>query len=151
MVIGKFLTLAECCKSATAIKMGIDNVPNEMQVQAMKDLCKFIYDPLCEHFATKIPFNSFFRCDALNKAIKGAKGSQHTMGEAIDMDFDGKNIGVTNQILFDYIRFNMTFDQLIWEFDGAWVHCSWSDSHQPRMQVLKAVNKGNKTTYQQHG
>ena len=147
MVIGKYLTLAECIKSPTAIKLGIANIPTLTQVDAMKNFCKYIYDPLCEHYACKLPFNSFFRCEDLNKAIGGAKGSQHCKGEAMDIDLDGRAIGVSNRDLFEYIRDHVEFDQLIWEFDGAWVHVSYSAITQPRKQILTASKVGKVTTY----
>lgn len=147
MVIGKYLSLSDCIKSPTAIKLGIANIPTLSQVDAMKSFCSHIYDPLCEHYASKLPFNSFFRCDTLNKAIGGAKGSQHCKGEAMDIDLDGRGLGISNRDLFEYIRDHVEFDQLIWEFDGAWVHVSYSAITKPRKQVLTATRVGKQTVY----
>ena len=142
------MTLAEAIKSETAIRKAIDNTPNEAQLKAMQTISLLVYDPLCVKFG-KIPFQSFFRCEKLNKAVGGASSSQHVKGEAIDLDADGVN-GLTNSQLFDYIRNNMEYDQAIWEFgtdaSPAWVHVSFSSTHN-RKQCLKAFKKGGKTQY----
>ena len=88
---------------------------------------------------------------ALNKAIGGAAGSQHCSGEAIDIDMDGHAGGVTNKMVFDYIKENLNFDQLIWEFgtdaNPDWVHVSYESTGKQRKQILKAVKKGGATSY----
>lgn len=153
MKIGKYLTLAECLKSETAIRKGIDNTPQGNEVQAMIKVCAWIYDDLCEHYNCKIPVTSFYRCEKLNKAIGGSATSQHCKGEAIDLDCDSLTSGLTNKIIFNYIKNNLTFDQLIWEFGNDnnpdWVHCSVSYSGQNRMQVLRATKVKSKTIYTQ--
>jgi hypothetical protein len=146
----KYLTLEECYKSATAIRLGVDNSYTEpSHIANVRDLCTYIYDPLCDHFGFKIPFNSLYRSERLNKVIKGAKNSQHLTGQAIDLDPNCQN-GLCNQELFDYIRANIKFDQLIYEFEDpnggpAWVHVSYSNS--PRGSVLKAIKVGSRTKY----
>jgi len=50
MLIGKYLTLEECCKSATALRLGIDNKPNQQQIIALHSLAVNIYDKCCEKF-----------------------------------------------------------------------------------------------------
>ena len=117
MLIGKYLTLEECCKSATAIRLGIDNRPNQQQIIALQALATNVYDKVCEKFLLKIPVTSGFRSKALNDAISGSSGSsQHMRGEAFDLDLDGTMNGVTNAQVFNYIKQHLNFDQLIWEF-----------------------------------
>lgn len=151
MKIGKYLSLQECIKSDTAIRKAIDNKPQGNEISAMIKLCAWVYDDVCEHFNCKIPVTSFYRSDKLNKAIGGSATSQHCKGEAIDIDCDTLTSGLTNKIVFNYIKNNLTFDQLIWEFgtDGNpdWVHCSVSFNGQQRMQVLRALKVKNKTIY----
>jgi zinc D-Ala-D-Ala carboxypeptidase len=151
MKIGKYLTLQECIKSNTAIRKGIDNTPQGKEVSAMIKLCAWIYDPLCEQYNCKIPITSFYRSVQLNKAIGGSTTSQHCKGEAIDLDCDTLTSGLSNKIIFNYIKNNLTFDQLIWEFgddnNPNWVHCSVSLEGEQRMKVLRAIKLKNKTTY----
>ena len=148
MNLSKHMTLSEAVKSDTALRKGIDNTPNAEQIKAMQTLSLLVYDPLVEKFG-KIPFQSFFRCEKLNKAIGGASSSQHVKGEAIDLDADGMS-NLTNKQLFEYIRDNMQFSQLIWEFGNdsnpAWVHVSFSAQHNQK-ECLKAVKVNGKTKY----
>jgi hypothetical protein len=87
----------------------------------------------------------------LNAAIGGSLTSQHCQGEAIDIDMDGTPNGVTNRMVFDYIKDNLEFDQLIYEFGDAnnpdWVHVSYESSGKQRKQILKAVRNNGKTSY----
>jgi zinc D-Ala-D-Ala carboxypeptidase len=152
MVIGKYLTLEECCKSATAIRLGIDNKPNQQQIMALQALATNIYDKCCEKFLLKIPITSGFRSKELNAAISGSSGSsQHMRGEAFDLDLDGTMNGVTNAQLFNYIRFNLNFDQLIWEFgtesNPDWVHVSYDVAGKNRKNVFKGFRANGKVHY----
>jgi D-alanyl-D-alanine dipeptidase len=86
----------------------------------------------------------------LNQFVKGSLSSQHCTGEAIDIDMDGSSNGVTNKMIFDFIKEKLDFDQLIWEFgtdsNPDWVHVSYTKTGN-RKQKLKAVRSGGKTTY----
>ena len=77
--------------------------------------------------------------------------SQHCSGEAIDVDMDGSTNGVTNKMVFDYIKDNLEFDQLIWEFGTSenpdWVHVSYESTGKQRKQILKASRVNGKTQY----
>jgi len=142
--ISKNISYKEGTHSNTAIRRRMKNEPNEEQLKAMKTLAKKVFEPLRENFGEPIRVNSFFRSIALNKAIGGSRTSQHCSGEA--MDIDGMN-GVSNKKLFDYIKKNLDFDQLIWEFGNDknpdWVHVSYKSVKENRKQVLKAVADGN--------
>jgi D-alanyl-D-alanine dipeptidase len=93
-----------------------------------------------------IKISSGYRSPELNKLIGGAKASQHNVGEAVDIDLDGKN-----GELFSYIVNNLDFDQIIWEFgddtNPDWVHVSYKSTGN-RKQLLKAVKASGKTQYQ---
>jgi zinc D-Ala-D-Ala carboxypeptidase len=70
--------------------------------------------------------------------------SQHCLAQAADLRFKGGN-----DVLFNWLKENTDFDQLIWEFgtDDApsWVHISYSPRH--RKQILKAVKQNGRTKY----
>jgi len=146
--ISKHITYKEATNSNTAIRRGIKNIPNNKQLAAMKLVAEKVFEPLRTHFNTPIRINSFFRCYDLNKAIGGSTTSQHEQGEAIDMDATN---GVTNKQLYDYIRDNLEYDQLIWEFgtdkEPDWVHVSYNSDGKNRKQQLKAISKGGRTNY----
>lgn len=127
MKLSKYLTLAEATKSETAIRKGIDNTPNEEQLEAMRYTATTLFDLCREFVGGPLLASSFFRSPQLNAAIGGSKTSQHCKGEAVDMDCDRYGKGV-NKDLFYFIKDNLEFDQLIWEFGDKnnpdWVHAS---------------------------
>ena len=132
---------------ATHTNSGLENKPNLEQIRAMKLVARMCFDPVREYFGKPIRVNSFFRSEAVNKAAGGSATSQHAKGEAIDMDGLG---GLTNLQIFNYIRDNLTFDQLIYEFgddkNPDWVHVSYS-AKQNRNQVLRSVKENGRTKY----
>lgn len=146
MQISKNISYNSAIKSDTAIRLGIDNTPSAYAVEAMQLLCEKVVDPLYEVFPS-MTFNSFFRSGKLNSAIGGSATSQHTKGEAIDLDSKDNQF---NKAIFDYIVKNLDFDQLIWEFGNDktpdWVHVSYKKSGN-RKQILKAVKIKGKTQY----
>lgn len=141
--ISKNITYKEAVKSQTASRRNIDNTPDDLQLSRMRLVAKEIFQPVREHFNVPIGVSSFFRSELLNKAIGGSLTSSHVKGEAIDIDADMFG-GVTNKQLFDFIKDNLTFDQLIWEFgtdkEPAWVHASYR-AHNNRCQILKAYKE----------
>ena len=138
--ISEHISGKEGVHSSTATRKGISNIPNPDQLEAMKLVAEKVFEPLRVHFDKPIRINSFFRCSALNVAVGGSGSSQHCKGEAIDMD---ATKGVTNAQLFNYIKDNLEFDQLIWEYgtdkEPDWVHVSFTDRKANRGIVLKAV------------
>ena len=146
MKISPNLTLAEVSKSNTAIKLGIDNEPKGEHLNNMIHTANAIFQPMREHFGKPIFVSSGYRSPELNKAIGGAATSQHCKGEALDLDNDAVEYP-TNKDIFDYIKNHLDFDQLIWEFDGAWVHVSYNKDKN-RKQVLRALKVNGKTIYQ---
>jgi len=134
--ISKHISFAEATRTST----GLPNIPNAEQVANMQHVAQKVFDRVRENFKKPIAVNSFFRSHAVNRAVKGAATSQHTAGEAIDMD--GRKYGVSNAEIFGHIKDNLDFDQLIWEFgdnqEPAWVHVSLKIGLN-RRQVLKAT------------
>lgn len=129
----KYFTIEEMTKSSTAKANGIDNTPSEEGVLKLQKLIEAVLDPLREWYGKPIKVNSGYRCEALNKAIGGAKSSQHMLGEAADITVGSKE---ENEKLFDYIKDNLEFDQLINESDFSWVHVSYREGRL-RKQVLE--------------
>ena len=158
MQLSKNLALSEVTRSETAKRKGISNMPTPEHIENFKKLAENVFQPIRDHFGVPIRISSGYRSEALNKAIGGAgkmvngkyvPSSQHCTGEAIDIDMDGTSI--TNKQVFDYIKDNLDFDQLIYEFgtdsNPDWVHVSYESTGKQRKQVLKAVKQGSKTTY----
>lgn len=148
MQISKHLTLEECTRSSTADKLGIvNNNPNLSVIENMKLLAENVFEPIREHFKTPIYVSSVYRGLVLNQAIKGSITSQHCSGQAMDIDMDSKG-KPTNKEIFEFIKNNLEFDQLINEFDYSWIHVSYSNIKN-RKQVLKAKkNNLGKTIYE---
>ena len=149
MQLSENLSLAEVIRSETAKRKGVSNMPTPEHIENFKKLAENIFQPIRKHFGKPIHISSGYRSAALNKAIGGASSSQHCTGEAIDIDMDGT--AITNAEIFNYIKNNLSFDQLIWEFgtdkNPDWVHVSYESTGKQRKQILKAVKQGGKTSY----
>lgn len=151
MKLSKHLSLAEVTRSETAKRLGISNEPTAEHLENFKLLAENVFEPIREHFKVPIHISSGYRSKALNTAIKGSLSSQHCIGEAIDIDMDGSANGVTNTMVFDFIKDNLDFDQMIWEFGNStkpdWVHVSYKANGKQRKQILRAVKSAGKTSY----
>lgn len=151
MKISEHLDLSELIRSESAKRRGIKNMPTEAHIANLKLLAEKVFEPIRNNFRCPIHISSGYRSAELNKAVGGATTSQHSSGEAIDIDMDGSPNGVTNKMVFDYIKKYLEFDQLIWEFGSAenpdWVHVSYESTGKQRKQVLKAYKENGKTHY----
>lgn len=131
--MGKYFTVAELCRSKTAISRGMDNTPPPQVKVALIALIDNCLDPLREVWGAPVYVNSGFRSPTLNKAVGGAPSSQHTRGEAADITAGSPE---KNRQLFALIQAaGIPFDQLIDESNYAWIHVSWKASGN-RGQVL---------------
>lgn len=143
MNLSRHVTIQEFSYSPTAIKKGIHNVMNSIQVNNAIQLCENVFEPIRKHLNAPIKITSGFRCEQLNKLIGGAYGSQHTKGEAFDLDITDRNV-------FDWILKNVEFDQLIFEYgddnNANWFHISYRKGNN-RKQALRAVKIAGKTQY----
>jgi len=141
MQLSEHFSYEELTRSPTAIRLGIDNTPNENQMRNLVLLCNYVLEPLRDILGVPIYVNSGYRCPALNAAIGSNPSSQHMLGQAADIDviqFTPRHI---IQILFDsYI----TVDQAIEEF-GEWTHVSWRTN--PRNQYMTAQKTNGETHY----
>lgn len=150
MKLSEHLDLSEVTRSDMAKRLGINNMPSTEHIENFKKLAENIFEPIRKHFGVPIMISSGYRSKSLNTAIKGSLSSQHCQGEAIDIDMDGTTNGVTNKMVFEYIKANLNFDQLINEFNYSWVHVSFSSKGKQRKQILDAVKVGGKTSYVPH-
>jgi len=150
--VSKHITYNEATISSTAKKLGISNIPNTAQLTNMVKLANSVFEPVREYFNVPIYISSFFRSEALNKAIKGAKNSQHlcNKGAAIDVDAD-RYKGITNKDIFNYIFNNLDFDQLIWEYGNElnpdWVHVSYNEGNNRKQVLVAQRDDKGKTKY----
>lgn len=148
--ISKHISYKEGVYSTTAKRLGIDNTPTAYALQNMELLAEKIFEPLREYVNGPIAINSFYRSPELNQAIGGSSKSQHCEGRAIDID---DTYGyMSNKEMYEYIKNNLDFDQIIWEFgtddNPDWVHVSYVDHDFNRQRCLKAYKENGKTKYQ---
>jgi hypothetical protein len=141
MKLSENLTLREVVKSNTADRNNISNLPTEEHLENLKIVAERVFQPIREHFGVPIGISSGYRSKALNAAVGGSLSSHHCKGMALDLDADifGK---VTNSEIFHYIKDNLEFSQLIWEYgddlEPNWVHIGY-DKDNLSKTVLKAV------------
>ena len=148
-MISEHISYKEGVYSITATRKGIDNTPNDEQLNNMELVASEVFEPLRTYIGGPIKINSFFRCPDLNTAIGGSSKSQHCKGQAIDIDDTfGK---ATNAEMFHWIKEHMDFDQMIWEFgdddNPDWVHVSYVSPEDNRNRCLKAYKDKGKTKY----
>jgi hypothetical protein len=136
MRLSAHFTLAEAVKSQTAVRLGIDNTPPAVVIEATKAVAEHILEPVRAHYGIPIIPTSWFRCPKLNRLIGGKQNSQHVRGEAVDFEV----AGVPNVDVARWISNNLEYDQVILEFyDGinpnsGWVHVSYAE-HLRRMAL----------------
>ena len=149
--ISEHITLREATKSNTALRLNINNIPNDYQTGNMVAIAINLFEPLRKWVGGAIRINSFYRSEKLNQAIGGSSRSQHCQGRALDID---DNFGhKTNAEMFEYIRKNLNYDQMIWEFGNDanpdWVHISYVSKDQNRGRCLRAERIDGKTQYRE--
>tara|TARA_Y100000385_G_scaffold278597_1_gene327057 strand:- start:1462 stop:1923 length:462 start_codon:yes stop_codon:yes gene_type:complete len=150
MKLSRNLTLKEVVKSNTATRLGIDNNPDDWDIENLRAIAENIFQPIRDHFGVPIGVSSGYRGKDLNKAIGGSKYSQHMTGEALDLDADmyGK---ITNADIFKFVKNNLHWDQMIWEFgddeEPNWVHISYKPSGGNRKQIKRAYRDSKGVHY----
>ena len=141
-------SLHELTKSETALRMGFDNTPGEVEIASLKLLAEKVLQPVRDHFAKGVKVNSGYRSPESNAAVNGSKTSDHCLGRAADIEIPG----VPNAELAQWIMDNLDYTQLILEFytpgipDSGWVHVSF-DPANLKKQELTAMKVAGKTQY----
>jgi len=148
-MISKHISDKESVYSRTALRLGIDNTPTEEHRDNMVKLAEEVFEPLRAYVGGPIKINSFYRSPELNKAIGGSSKSQHCHGQAIDID---DTFGrMSNAEMYEFIKENLDYDQMIWEFgddnNPNWVHVSYVSPQENRNRCLKAYKEKGKTKY----
>lgn len=145
MQITKNFNLSELLDSATARRMNYNEQfdPPQHVINNLVELCINILQPLRTHLGKSIMVTSGYRCERLNKRVKGARNSQHLFGQAADIKVVGMT---TNEIVDEIISLDLPFDQVIEEF-GSWVHVSYSNTPFNRKEALRAIKRNNRTVY----
>ena len=147
--ISDHISYKEGVHSNTALRLNLDNNPNAEQLKCMHSIAEYLFEPLREWVGGPIKINSFFRGEPVNTAIGGSTRSQHMKGQALDLDdtFGHK----TNAEMFHYIKDNLNFDQLIWEFgddnNPNWIHVSYVTHRENRKKLTLAKKIEGKTKY----
>lgn len=131
MRISEHISFEEAVLSPTAIRNGIDNMPNDQELHNMKLVAEHCFEPLRKMWGKPIKINSFFRSQRLNQLVGGSPSSQHTKGQAIDITTGTK---AENKKLFELAK-TLDFDQLINEYDYLWLHISFKATGN-RKQIL---------------
>lgn len=141
-------TLAEMTKSETALRLGIDNEPDEQQLAALQTLCEKVLQPIRDYYGMGVKVNSALRTLPVNRAIGSGDNSHHVRGMAADIEIPG----IPNAELAEWIAEHLEFTQLILEFytpgipDSGWVHVSYVPEDLKK-QVLTATKQNGKTVY----
>jgi len=148
MKLSAHFALGEFTRSESAKREGLDNTPTAEHLENLKTLCEKVLEPIRLRFGS-INISSGYRGKMLNHFIGGSVSSDHCVGRAADIDMDDSGTGVTNKEIFEYIKNNLEFDQLINEFNYSWVHVGYRQGAN-RKQVLNAVKEGGKTVYHTH-
>jgi zinc D-Ala-D-Ala carboxypeptidase len=146
MKLSKHLDIGEVIRSESAKREGIINMPTPEHYENLKVIAEKVFEPIREHFGVPIFISSGYRSEALNVYIGGSRSSDHSKGRALDLDMDGSSSGVTNKMIFEFIKDNLEYDQLINEFDFGWVHVGYR-LNANRKQTLRATKVNGKTTY----
>jgi hypothetical protein len=141
--------LSEFTRSESAKREGLDNTPTPEHLENIKILCEKVLEPIRLRFGS-INISSGYRGKLLNHFIGGAVNSDHCVGRAADIDMDDVGTGVTNTEIFNYIKDNLDYDQLIWEFGNKekpdWVHVGYR-LNENRKQTLRATKVNGKSHY----
>lgn len=154
--LSEHFSLREFEKSATAAALGINNSVPSQYIPVLQQLCQEVLEPLRSFVGGPVVISSGYRCNQLNVKVGGAYASQHTLGEAADIQlpltsytaWDDNRKHTDMEVArrwFDYLERNTDFDQLIMETSNGkdfWIHVSCrKNRHKNRHQVIRYLKK----------
>jgi len=150
MKLSANFSLDELIKSQVAERKNINNNPSPDVIENLKELCINILQPCRSFFDKPLYISSGYRSAQLCIEIGSSINSQHTLGMAADIEI----WEVSNKHLFDYIRNNLEFDQLILEFykgeeepNSGWVHVSYNKNDNRKQSLIASRNEDGKVIY----
>ena len=126
----KYFSIDEMLRSATAKRLGIDNMPSQDILNNIELFIETVLDPIREDWGSAINVSSGYRCPELNKAVGGAKNSGHQYGFCADLQVKGgiKMVRKLADFIFQWMMdHQMKFDELLFERSGntTWLHFCW--------------------------
>ena len=151
MILSKNFSLVELTKSQTAERKGISNDPSPDHPENLRLLCERVLQPIRDHFNHVVSVSSGYRSPALCQAIGSSMDSQHAKGMAADFEI----YGTPNNEIFNWVKNNLMFDQMILEFwnedepNSGWLHVSYNpESSENTKECLRAYkDEDNRTRY----
>ena len=151
MQLSKNFSLVELTKSQTAERKVIPNDPSPDHIENLRLLCERVLQPVRDHFNHVVTISSAYRSPALCQAIGSSVDSQHAKGMAADFEI----FGTPNNEVFNWIKGNLLYDQMILEFwnsdepNSGWLHVSYNpESSENIKENLRAYkDENNKTRY----
>jgi len=151
MQLSKNFNLVELTKSQTAERKGIANDPSPDHQENLRLLCERVLQPIRDHFNHVVSVSSGYRSPQLSLAIGSSIDSQHCKGMACDFEI----YGTPNNEVFNWIKHNLMYDQMILEFwnsdepNSGWLHVSYNpESSENTKENLRAYkDEDNKTQY----
>lgn len=131
-----YFDVSDMFRSNTASQNSIDNTTTDENILLNINALFFkVLDPLRRLYGKNFSITSGYRSTKVNELVGGSYSSQHRKGEAADITTGTKD---GNKKLFDLIRNNLPFDQLINENNYQWVHVSYKRVGYNRGQVLNS-------------
>ena len=136
MNLSEHFSLDEATYSETAIRMHINNQPDERQLENMKSAANQL--EAVRNVTGALRVNSWLRLPDVNVAVGGSKVSSHMDGWAIDCSSTAHTPYELCQIV---LKNNIKFDQCIHEY-GRWMHLSFApEMRQQSLTIYKPEGK----------
>ena len=136
MNLSEHFSLDEATYSETAIRMHIDNQPDERQLANMKAAAGHLEE--VRNVTGALRINSWLRLPDVNVAVGGSKVSSHMDGWAIDCS---SNVHTPYELCQLVIKVGIKFDQMIHEY-GRWMHISFApEMRQQELTIYKPEGK----------
>ena len=143
--MGQRLTANFTLEELTKTRHDLDNTPSPQVVQNLQLLAEKVLQPLRDAVGP-VNVTSGYRSKLVNEAVNGARNSDHLYGYAADLQSPDGN----HRKLYDWLKSNAMFTQLIYEFGNdtqpQWVHVSYNPKDLKR-EILRARNVGKRVTY----